>query len=114
MQAPAYKSALVTKCRATNSIYIYSTKRKILFYSRKENYFCQREALERNDHHDDDDVSFLAIERRKVLAINTGVYGATFFVFSNAMSNCEHVMEGPHQHACSPTNIWTKRSTNFP
>ena len=28
------------------------------------------------------------------------------------MSNCEHVMEGPHQHACSPTNIWTKRSTS--
>ena len=39
----------------------------------------------------------------------------TYFLNTDAaaaMSNCEHVMEGPHQHACSPTNIWTKRSTS--
>ena len=33
-------------------------------------------------------------------------------LYTNAMSNCEHVMEGPHQHAPSPTNIWTKRSSS--
>ena len=43
------------------------------------------------------------------------LHTATYFLNTNAaaaMSNCEHVMEGPHQHACSPTNIWTKRSTS--